>query len=410
MVSSHKFLGVMLDQELRWGPQANYVVAKATKWTLAYWRLARPSTGIWLRLMRQPYNAVAVLKMIYATDVWYMPMYLRAGRERHCGSVGITGRLASVQCLASTTITGTLCSMATDILDLHANLPLVELMLHKVCQRAAVWLATLPASHPLLVPFKTRAKRFIKTHRSPLHELAFIYNISPSSFETLTPARALPRCRNKFTTVPFGMEESIEWDRGNKADICIYTDRSGLEGNAGTAAVLFQGCKAPKSLWYHLSSLDEHTTFKSEAVRLILGAHLLSMELHISTITIGTDSQAALLALNIRKPGPGQQLIDKFLHATRHIQSLATLGNYALELAWVKGHADSIGNSQVDVEARVAATDKTNLAVDLPSFLSGEPLPMYKLISSETEICAGAQSPVEASLVLLPPIPQARQD
>ena len=103
------------------------------------------------------------------------------------------------------------------------------------------------------------------------------------------------------------------------------------------------------------------------------------MEPHISTITIGMDSQAALLALNICKPGPGQQLIDEFLHATRHIQSLATPGDYALELTWVKGHAESIGNSQADAEARVAATDNTNLAVDLPSFLSGEPLPISSL-------------------------------
>ena len=53
MVSSHKFPGVMLDQELRWGPQANYAVAKATKWTLAYQRLACPSMGIQPRLMWQ---------------------------------------------------------------------------------------------------------------------------------------------------------------------------------------------------------------------------------------------------------------------------------------------------------------------------------------------------------------------
>ena len=314
--------------------------------------------------------------MVYAADVWYMPVYLHAGRERRCSSVGITSRLASVQRLASTAIMGALHSTVTDILDLHTNLLPVELMLHKVCQRAAVQLAILPASHPLLVPFKTQAKHFIKTHRSPLHELAFIYDISSSSFKTLSPARVLPRCRNKFTTVPFSMEESIEWDRGNKADIHIYTDGSGLKGNAGTAAVLFQGSKAPKSLRYYLSSLNEHTTFEAEAVRLILGTHLLSAEPHISTVTVGTDSQAALLALNICKPGPGQQLIDKFLHATRHIQSRATLGDYALELAWVKGHADSIGNSQVDVEAREATTDNTNLAADLPSFLSGKPLPI----------------------------------
>ena len=60
----------MPDQGLQWGPQANYVIAKATKWTLVFRRLACPSTGIQPRLMRQLFNAVMVPKMVYATDVW----------------------------------------------------------------------------------------------------------------------------------------------------------------------------------------------------------------------------------------------------------------------------------------------------------------------------------------------------
>ena len=83
--------------------------------------------------MRQLYNAVVVPNMTYAVDIWCMPVYLHAGRERRCGLVGITGRLASVQHLASTAITGTLRSTVMDVLDLHANLLPVELMLHKVC-------------------------------------------------------------------------------------------------------------------------------------------------------------------------------------------------------------------------------------------------------------------------------------
>ena len=241
--------------------------------------------------------------MVYAADVWYTPVYLHVGRERRSGSVGFTRRLASVQRLATVAITGALCSMATDVLDLHANLLPVELLLHKVCHRATVRLATLPASHPLAAPFKTRAKRFIKTHRSTLHELAFVYDISPGSFNMLSPARVPPRHRNNFTAVPFGTEEeSVKWDKGNRADIRIYTDGSGLKGKVGAAADLFRGNTAPKSLGYHLGSLDEHTTFKVEAVRLILGAHLLSAEPHPSTVTIGSDSQAILLALNIHNP------------------------------------------------------------------------------------------------------------
>ena len=50
------------------------MLVKATKWTLAFWRLARPAMGISLQLMRQMYCAMVLPKMTYAADVWYTPM------------------------------------------------------------------------------------------------------------------------------------------------------------------------------------------------------------------------------------------------------------------------------------------------------------------------------------------------
>ena len=34
--ASHKFLGVMLNQELRWHQQADYALGKSSKWIMAY--------------------------------------------------------------------------------------------------------------------------------------------------------------------------------------------------------------------------------------------------------------------------------------------------------------------------------------------------------------------------------------
>ena len=45
----------MLDWELRWNLQATYNIAKSLNWVLAFRWLARPSTGVILRLMRQLY-------------------------------------------------------------------------------------------------------------------------------------------------------------------------------------------------------------------------------------------------------------------------------------------------------------------------------------------------------------------
>ena len=71
---SHKFVGVAFDQELHWRAQAKRVVAKATKWTLATHRLARPAAGISPRQMRQLYQAVAIPSFTYAADVWFTPV------------------------------------------------------------------------------------------------------------------------------------------------------------------------------------------------------------------------------------------------------------------------------------------------------------------------------------------------
>ena len=34
--ASHKFLGIMLNQDLWWHQQANYAIGKALKWIMAY--------------------------------------------------------------------------------------------------------------------------------------------------------------------------------------------------------------------------------------------------------------------------------------------------------------------------------------------------------------------------------------
>ena len=42
------------------------------KWVMAFKQFAWPATGIQAKLMRQLYNSVAVPKLTYAAEVWYM--------------------------------------------------------------------------------------------------------------------------------------------------------------------------------------------------------------------------------------------------------------------------------------------------------------------------------------------------
>ena len=95
--ATHKFLGILLDQELCWNHQSGSTIVKASKWVMAFRRLARPSAGVCPRLKRQLYNVVAVQKMTYVADVWYTPVNKQAGGMWLSGLVGIMGKLSSLQ-------------------------------------------------------------------------------------------------------------------------------------------------------------------------------------------------------------------------------------------------------------------------------------------------------------------------
>ena len=155
----HKYLGVIFDQELCWWEQVECVTGTAAKWMLCFHRLTKPAFGIRSRFMRQSYYTVAVPRFTYAADVWYAPVTCEAPDARASGSVGATKRLESFQCMVVTAITGTLCTTVTDVMEVHANILPVELLMHRVCHRAAVRLAALPDTHPLHKPVLTCASQ-----------------------------------------------------------------------------------------------------------------------------------------------------------------------------------------------------------------------------------------------------------
>jgi len=78
-VESYKYLGVNVDSQLRWRTQENEAVAKVTSYILMFHRLTQTSLGIQPWLMRLLYISVAVPKMMYVLDVWYVPPHKKEG-------------------------------------------------------------------------------------------------------------------------------------------------------------------------------------------------------------------------------------------------------------------------------------------------------------------------------------------
>src|SRR5882672_7961481 len=181
-VAMHKFLGVILDQELRWKDQVNSALAKGTKWVSQYRRLAKVSNGVSAKYMRRFYLTVAIPRMMYAADLFLVP---QSGLTR--GTKSFIGKLGHVQRQAVLHIMGAMCTSPTDSLDAHADLLPFQLLTEKLVHRAMARLVTLPTSHPLAKHVSGVARRYVKGHWAPLHEVMHAFCMRPDDYKTISP-------------------------------------------------------------------------------------------------------------------------------------------------------------------------------------------------------------------------------
>ena len=97
----HKFLGLIVDQELRFKEHTNYALAKGVKFIRQYRWLARATKGVSARFMRKFYLTVVVPRMLYAADVFLVPE-----SSRGKGTKGKVTKLSRIQWQATLAIMG----------------------------------------------------------------------------------------------------------------------------------------------------------------------------------------------------------------------------------------------------------------------------------------------------------------
>src|SRR5882724_4358832 len=182
--TTHKFLGVILDQELCWKDQCQYAVQKGVKWLMQYRRLAKMSKGASAKFMRWIFIAVTIPKMMYVADLFLIP-----GLRVSKGTKGFIGKLAKIQRQASLHITGAMRSTPTDVIDACADLAPFHLLVESLNHTAATRMATLPWSHPLAKHIDCTANRYIKSHRVPLDEVMHAAQVQPAVFESIKPCK-----------------------------------------------------------------------------------------------------------------------------------------------------------------------------------------------------------------------------
>ena len=286
--------------------------------------------------------------------------------------------MARVQRAAALQITGALRSSPNDSLNIHADLLPLQYVVRTISYRANLRMAALPSSHPLYRPIQTAARRYIKTHRSLLHELTGVFRVKPDEVETITPT-------HHDSCVVFQVETSLEGEAeeitsNTAADyVCnepvrIYTDGSGIDNTIGRAAVL-PGKPPYKSIHrYCLGSDSHHTVYKGEAVGLLLALELIKVNSINQHTVILLDNQAVIAALSLRRQAPGHYLIDWFHDELRRLKEKPRHKNLEVEVTWVQGHKGNTGNESADQEAKRAARGKVSQLSHLPKCLQ-KPLP-----------------------------------
>ncbi|KIJ22827.1 hypothetical protein M422DRAFT_276688 [Sphaerobolus stellatus SS14] len=366
-----KLLGVLLDENLRWHPQASAAVKKSTDLTLAISRLARPSFGLPAIRVKQLFTSMVLPKMEYALPVWYTPVKMNEATGRRTGSVHHTREMAKVQRLGGKIITGAFRSTATDALDLHAFMPPIDIRLEDSCHRETVRLASLPKLHPLHPIVKSAARRQPRFHLSPIHALFQHFQLDPSTTETISPTRKHPAWQPEFTThIAEDREAASRSIRARTDELHIFSDGSGIEGHIGAAAIT---TPSRERLRLHLGTDDEHTVFEGELVGVLLGLELIGRFPNARTVLIALDNQAAIRALCSNKPQPGQYLLDE-IHDHIHRLKMRRR-DLRLHLEWVPGHEGVEGNELADVEAKKAAEGRSSSTHRLPQILR-QPLPI----------------------------------
>lgn len=318
--ASTKFLEVHLDEGLRFQIQANAALAKGSKYMLAAKRLQKGKRGVPLRQGLQLYTGVVVPKLLYAAEVWCEPIRkLREGSKRRQGSVGFAHKFAAVQRMAGLFTTGAMKSTATTVLDAHADYLPMELLINRICFRAALRWAMAAVGHPMHQLVREAAKQRKNAAQVPLNKLWRAYPIKPDKIETIEPVR-----RSTKWVVPMKIyiaetKEAAQADEANdSASIKCYSDGSGYKGAIGTSAVMYRGGVRhtgiiKRTLMAYLGTEKKQTVYIGKLAGQLMDLHLLQTERSrggLGRVSIYVNNQASLKALRSNKPGSGHHVTD----------------------------------------------------------------------------------------------------
>ncbi|KIK78275.1 hypothetical protein PAXRUDRAFT_164421 [Paxillus rubicundulus Ve08.2h10] len=228
-------------------------------------------------------------------------------------------------------------------MEAHTKLLPPLLCIQNHCHQAILQIAVHPPNHPLHHLVRRASRHYIRKHQSLLHHLMHAFDIHSASLETICHLKCPPHNRPTYCTHVATMhEKAIKAHDKSKAKTKVYCNRSGIDGNIGATAVLFNGARPPHILHYHLG--------------LMLAAQLLESERDLELpVAIYIDNQAAIKSGDAFITKSGHYLIDHFRSAIKKLCRELRCKKNDILVCWILGHDDVKGNEKAKGSERPQA-------------------------------------------------------
>lgn len=318
-----KYLGVILDSKLLYAAHVEEQCKKAIRimWALKgavgkKWGLA-PKQTLWL------YTAIVRPIITYASVIWWERTFVNDCKKK----------LVSVQRLALMMVSGAMQSTPTIALEAMFSIAPLDIEVQRTARSTALRLWRNASPKP---------RRSGLGHMKILHGLSDEPTLS-MPFDGTAMVRSFHK--NFTVTIPKRSDWTEFGPKGrNVNELEIYTDGSVTSSGTGS------GIHTPSTgsnVYYSLGSLA--TIFQAELYAILKAAeHLKEANTSGRSIKIYSDSQAVIKALS------SPQLYSSLV--IECIQNLNMLGQHnSLEIMWVPGHSDIVGNDKADELAKKGA-------------------------------------------------------
>ena len=333
-VDDTKFLGMILDSQLRWNLQVEKTLAKATWKSIQCRKLLDRQWGLKPKVMHWLYIAIIRPLISYGALAWAPKL----------DEKNTVKKLSKLQRLACLMITNAQASTPTagmetilSIRPLHIYLKEVAVSSQVRMMRQGTWLARdgeAGTGHGKTVMAWTRQ----------------IPELSMPSDKLKNKVRL---CKNFGTVIADRDDIPISDGRPMPEDINTincFTDGS-KSGDKSGAGFLIKGNQVKIQGFFHLGKYT--TVFQAEIMAVLAATErLLEHKIENKTIRIKVDSQSAIRAL-------GQFTIDSslVLQCKSQLNKLGQMNQVTVQ--WIPGHQDYKGNEVADRLAK-AGTEMTN--------------------------------------------------